>query len=164
MPPFILYPNPLLHEPAQLRPVDAPMIEAGRQLRDAAAEVAAYGLAAAHLGMLEPLIVVSVAPDRSSRDYRVLFNPRIVTQSGDRMMDAEGSVSMPGIEVPIERSVAIELGYDDADNNTHTQTFDGFTARVIQHELDQMNGIFFLNRLSRLKRDTAIRKYVKSRR
>lgn len=127
----------------------------------AAREVQAYGLAAVHLGQVEPIIVASLATSPSERDYRLFYSPRITTFSPDSAIAAEGSVSMPGIEAPIARANWIELSYDEADGTAHTARFDGFAARIIQHETDQMNGVFFLSRLSRLKRDTALRKFAK---
>ncbi len=158
---FLRYPDPHLTRAAALRPVDSSMRHIGEALCAAAAEVQAYGLAAVHLGEVEPLIVVSVAPDRSSRDYRVLFNPRIIKKSDQRETALEGSVSMPGVEVLIDRANSIELIYDDAEGVRHALHLEGFAARIAQHEIDQMNGIFFIDRLSRLKRDMAIRRYNK---
>lgn len=164
MPDFVIHPHDALSRKAVARPVDADMLRAGEALRSAAQEVSAYGLAAAHLGLVEPLVVMSVAEDRTLRDYRILYNPEVVLLSPETATDAEGSVSLPGIEVPVERSIWAEVAYDDADGIRQTARFEGFVARVAQHEIDQVNGIFFLSRISRLKRDTALRKFDKSRR
>ena len=145
------------------RPVDEAMLACSGLLLATALEVQAYGLAATHLGQLEPIIVASLATSPSERDYRLFYNPRISEFSPDSVTAAEGSVSMPGIEVPISRASWIELAYDDADGETRSARFEGFAARIIQHETDQMNGVFFLSRLSRLKRDTALRKFAKHR-
>src|SRR5690606_15648029 len=109
----------------------------------------------------EPLVVISVAPASEPRDYRVLYNPEVSQLAGGSEMGMEGSVSLPGIEVPLPRAVWAEVQFDDADGKRQTRRFEGFVARVVQHEIDQMNGIFFLQRLSRLKRDTALRKFAK---
>lgn len=161
---FVLFPDPALSQPAARRPVDAAMLAAGEALEAAAAGVAAYGLAAAHIGRVEPVVVVSVAGQGAERDYRVLFNPTIIELAEARSFGPEGSVSMPGIEVPIERAEWVQIGFDDVAGMAQTLRLDGFAARVAQHEIDQMEGVFFLNRLSRLKRDTAIRKFNKSQR
>lgn len=147
---------------AALRPVDETMLTVGTQLLEAARDAQAYGLAAAHLGHNEPVIVVSVAADVAKRDYRLFFNPDIVERSEAVSLSAEGSVSMPGIEVDVERADWIELAHDDELGTGQNERFEGFVARVIQHEIDQMNGIFFLERVSRLKRDMAIRKFAKT--
>jgi peptide deformylase len=159
---FLRYPDLRLGRAATPRPVDDAMAEVGEKLKAAAMEVQAYGLAAAHLGEVEPLVVISIAPDARSRDYRILFNPEIVFASEEAESGLEGSVSMPGVEVPIVRANSIELVYDDAERVRQTLQLGGFAARVAQHEIDQMNGIFFLDRLSRLKRDMAIRRYNKA--
>lgn len=161
MPPFVTYPHPALTTKASRHPVDAAMIAAGASLLAAAEEVHAYGLAAAHLGLAEPVVVVSTAADRSQRDYRLLYNPEILQLSPDTEAGAEGSVSFPGIEVPVKRSLWVELAFDDADGTRHTKRFEGFVARVAQHEIDQVDGIFFLRRVSSVKRDIALRKFQK---
>ena len=160
---FVAYPDARLRLKAQPRPLDAAMLAAGEQLLAAAREAQAFGLAAAHLGHNEPVIVVSVAADGAGRDHRLFFNPEIVERAGEVAAGPEGSVSMPGIEVEIERAVWVAMSYDDASGTRQTARFENFVARVIQHEIDQMNGIFFLERLSRLKRDIAIRKFAKLR-
>ncbi|UJW86278.1 peptide deformylase [Devosia sp. SL43] len=138
------------------------MLTAGETLRSAAQEVQAHGLAAAHLGLSEPLVVVSVAGQTAKRDYRILFNPEVVLVGPESVIGAEGSVSLPGIEVPIDRPIWAEIAYDTPDGTQETARFEDFVARVALHEIDQMNGVFFLSRLSRIKRDTAIRKFEKS--
>lgn len=164
MPDFIIHPHVLLRQAAPPRPVDATMIAAGEALLAAASEVSAYGLAAVHLGQLEPLVVVSVANDPTLRDYRILYNPEVVAVADETAVGAEGSVSMPGIEAPVARAVWAEIAFDDATGARQTERFTGFVARVMQHEIDQMNGVFFLERVSRIKRDTALRKFAKSQR
>jgi peptide deformylase len=162
VPPFVIYPHAALSLAAKPRPVDAAMLEAGAALLAAAADVQAYGLAAAHLGLNEPLVVVSMA-DAGRRDYRLLYNPEIVLVSDDTEIAAEGSVSMPGIEAPVSRASWAEVAWDDETGQRHSERFEGFIARIAQHEIDQVNGLFFLRRLSSVKRDTAIRKFRKSR-
>ena len=161
---FVVYPNAALTRKAAPRPVDAAMLADGEALLEAARSVQAYGLAAAHLGLDQPMVVISVANDTTQRDYRVLYNPEVILASEDRAFGPEGSVSLPGIEVPVERATWVEVAYDNADGGRETARFEGFVARVAQHEIDQMNGIFFLARVSRIKRDTALRKFEKSRR
>ena len=161
---FVTYPHAALTRRAVARPVDAAMLAAGERLLEAARSAQAYGLAAAHLGVDQPLVVISVASDASQRDYRVFYNPEIMLASGDTILAPEGSVSLPGIEVPVERANWVESAYDNADGTRETVRLEGFVARVAQHEIDQMNGVFFLGRVSRIKRDTALRKFTKSRR
>lgn len=161
---FVLYPHPALALQASHRPVDADMLRIGEALRSAAQQAQAYGLAAAHIGSAEPIAAVSVAPDPGERDYRIFYNPSIVLSAADVATGIEGSVSLPGIQVPVERPVWVEVAYDNADGARETVRLEGFAARVAQHEIDQVNGVFFLGRISRIKRDTALRKFQKSQR
>ena len=158
---FVRYPDPRLTAKAVPRPIDAALRATAERLVTAATEAQAYGLAAAHIGEIEPLVVISVAADTAQRDYKVLFNPEITGTAEATHTGPEGSVSMPGIEAPIERPVWADVAYDTIDGGRVTTRFEGFVARCALHEIEQMNGIFFLSRLSRLKRDTAIRKWQK---
>jgi peptide deformylase len=161
MPDFVRYPHAALSRASPPRPVDAQMLDAGSRLLAAAQEVQAYGLAAAHLGLDEPVVVFSNAPASAPRNYNTLFNPLITLLADETAIAMEGSVSLPGIEVPMARAVWVEIAYDDAHGRRHTDRFEGFAARVAQHEIDQMNGVFFLQRLSRLKREMALRRWKK---
>lgn len=140
------------------------MREAGARLLAAAQQAQAYGLAAGHLGLDAPLVVLSIATASDQRDYRIWYNPQLIAASPETAMGQEGSVSLPDIEVPVERALWVEVAYDTDAGSRETARLDGFVARVAQHEIDQMNGVFFLSRISRLKRDTALRKFAKSQR
>lgn len=159
---FVTYPHDALSRKAVPRPIDGQMLEAGARLLAAAQQVQAYGLAAAHLGLDEPLVVISVAAPSAPRDYRLLYNPEVIALAAETEAGMEGSVSLPGIEVPVSRARWAEIGYDDAEGQRVRVRLEGFVARVAQHEIDQVNGLFFLKRISSVKRDMALRKFRKS--
>lgn len=138
------------------------MIAVGEKLLAAAREVSAYGLAAAHLGLDEPLVVISTSADANRRDYLLLYNPEVTAVATDTATGTEGSVSMPGIEVSVMRPIWADVAFDTPEGSCRTIRFESFVARVAQHEIDQMNGLFFLARVSRLKRDAAIRRFGKT--
>ena len=122
----------------------------------AAKDAQAYGLAAAHIGEVEPVVVISGDPE--GRDYLLLFNPTVTAVATESEPGEEGSVSLPGVRVSIDRPIWAEVGYMDARGKPQTARFERFAARVALHEIEQMNGVFFLSKLSRLKRDMAIKK------
>ncbi len=157
---ILFYPDPLFAQPATPRPVDAALRAIGASLLAVAKDMRAYGLAATHIGHAAPVVVVSFGPPET-RDYRLLYNPEILTLSDDAETGPEGSVSLPNIEVDIVRALSIRLAYDDAEGLRQEVDLTGFPARVAQHEVDQMNGIFFLDKLSRLKREAALRRFRK---
>jgi peptide deformylase len=117
----------------------------------------AYGLAAAHIGEVEPVVVIS----DEGREHLLLFNPVVTAVAAETEPGEEGSVSLPGVRVSIERPVWAEVGYMAADGTPQTSRFEGFMARVALHEIEQMNGVFFLSKLSRLKRDMVLKKLRK---
>lgn len=158
--PFIFYPDIRLNEAASARPVDADLLDIGRRLLTAAEEARAYGLASAHIGIVAPVAVVSLG-DPTTRDYRVLYNPRVLSTDGRQEAGPEGSVSMPGIEVEVMRAHSATIAFDDDAGQGQELTLSGFAARVAQHEIDQVNGVFFLTKVSRLKRGAAIRRFAK---
>ncbi|MEO8686182.1 MAG: peptide deformylase [Devosia sp.] len=88
---FVRYPDPRLTRSATTRPIDDALRATGERLLAATASVQAFGLAAAHIGEIEPLVVISVAGDASQRDYRVLFNPQIMAVAEAVHAGPEGS-------------------------------------------------------------------------
>lgn len=158
--PFSTYPDARFSASAEPHPVDANMLAIGQRLLAAAEAVRAYGLAAVHIGVVAPVVVISLG-DPDARDYRVLYNPRVLSLGAEQANGPEGSVSMPGIEVEIARAISVEIGFDDETGQGQTLDLAGFPARVAQHEIDQVNGVFFLSKLSRLKREAAIRRFAK---
>ena len=157
---FVGYPDSRLSTAAMLRDgVDAGLRETGRRLLASAEEAKAYGLAAAHIGEVAPVIVIGA--EQEPRNYRLLFNPRVAAVAAELKRGEEGSVSWPGVRVQIDRPIWAEIAFMDETGAPQTARFEHFAARVALHEIEQMQGIFFLDRVSRLKRDMALKKAKK---
>lgn len=116
----------------------------------------AIGLAATHVGVALQIIVIHI--DKPL----FLINPHIINWSEAIVISDEGSVSFPGIIVPINRRQSITIEYLDYDNNQQVQSFDGLHSICIQHEVDQMNGITILNGLSSIKQSMYLKKVRKN--
>jgi peptide deformylase len=155
------YPDPRLSRKAEPRPLDDGLRAIGNRLLEATRAANAFGLAAVHIGAVAPVVVISADTDPAKRDYLVMYNPEIVTIADTTATGPEGSVSMPGVEVEIVRPVWAEIAWDDASGARQQRRLEGLPARIAQHEIDQLNGVFFLDRLSRLKRDMALKKWKK---
>ncbi|AYO83474.1 peptide deformylase [Methylobacterium brachiatum] len=159
--PLILFPDSRLSRPAS--PVDdfGPSLKAiADDVRDTLLAVSAIGLTAPHIGVPERVVVIRLSPDE---DLRVYVNPEILWASPDTATHDEGSVSMPGVRERIARPARLRFGYRDLDGSTHEEEADGFPAAVIQHEIDQLDGIFWIDRLSRLKRDRLLKRFEKTK-
>lgn len=158
---FVRYPHAALSFRAEPAPLDAELLAIGAKLLAAQIEAQAYGLAAAHIGINAPVIVLNRAVEPDARDDALYFNPVVLAVAEHTQAGAEASVSLPGIDVQIVRPIWTEIAYDDVDGARQSVRLEGFAARCALHEIDQMNGMFFLDRLSRLKRDMALKKFYK---
>lgn len=119
------------------------------------------GITAPHVGILQRLVVLEIPPDN---EVQILVNPRIEWSSAERARAPEGSVSMPGVSHEIERPAKVKVAFQDLDGAARNVDGDGLLAVCLQHEIDQLDGIFWIQRLSPLKRDLVIRRYDKLRR
>ena len=119
------------------------------------------GLAAVQVGVLRRMIVIDVSKKDEKKKPLCLINPVIKSFGKDRSTYEEGCLSFPEHFAEIDRPEKIKIEYLDEDNSKKISTFTGFESRIIQHELDHLNGILFVDYLSRLKRDVIIRKMRK---
>lgn len=158
----VLYPDPRLSQPAEavLHFDDALKADAERLL-DALGTVPAIGLAGPHLGIMRRIIAVDLAAAGQGGAAEVFVNPVVVAAADETAAFEEGSVSLPGIRETVIRPARIELAWKTMSGEDRRGAFEGFAAACIQHEVDQCDGIFWLSRLSRLKRDRALARFRK---
>jgi peptide deformylase len=97
------------------------------------------------------------------RTPRVFINPEVLDPSEDLSVYSEGCLSVPDIYAEVERPASVRLRWQDLDGATHEEAMDGIMATCIQHELDHLEGILFIDHLSRLKRNMALKKLEKAR-
>ena len=116
------------------------------------------GITAPHIGVLTRVVVLELSGPGSAKTY---INPEITWASDEKIRHQEGSVSMPGVVDDVERHARIHLHYQDIDGTELTEESDGLLSVCHQHEIDQLDGIFWLQRLSKLKRDRLIKRYQK---
>jgi len=116
------------------------------------------GLAAPQIGKSIRLIVIDASEvedenDPDIKDFKiVLINPKIMEEEGEEWEFNEGCLSLPDIREEVIRKPRIRLEYYDRDFNFHNEYFDGIRARIIQHEIDHLEGILFTDRISPLKK------------
>jgi len=114
------------------------------------------GLAAPQVGLSKRLIVC--APQQKKGKEYIFFNPKILSQSGQEL-GPEGCLSLPGISGEVLRSTHIQFTALDADGTAVQMEIDGFFARVIQHEIDHLDGILYVDRVNFSKRKTLMESY-----
>ena len=149
--PIVSYPDPRLRQPAApVTAFDGALRALAADLREALADAQAVGITAPHVGVPLQVAVIRLAEDA---DARIYVNPRILSVSAETARHVEGSVSMPGLTATLERPVRVRVGYQDLQGGEQVEDADGLLAVCLQHEIDQLAGIFWTDRLSRLKRE-----------
>lgn len=146
--------NPILRQIAQ--PIDLITDDRIQQLIDAlivTAEAAqGVGIAAPQVSHSQRVFIVASSPNARYPDAPqmspvAMINPRIISGSEKMVEGWEGCLSIPGLRGWVPRHETIELEYHTRDGVLHSQTWSGFVARIIQHELDHLNGILFIDRV-----------------
>ena len=164
---IIRYPDPFLKTHAsRVEAVD----ESVGKLIDDMVETMYYargiGLASVQVGDTRRVVVLDV-PDEDEKDRTkgknliALVNPEIVLVEGETTYE-EGCLSLPGITADVDRAAKVKVQALDRDGNPFEIEAEGLLAIALQHEIDHLNGIIFIDRLSRLKRELVKRKYKKS--
>ncbi|WP_421916837.1 peptide deformylase [Mesorhizobium sp.] len=149
----------------RLRAVAEPVSVFDEDLRRLASDLAdtmhaapGIGITAPHIGVSKRVVVIQVPPAVEARTY---VNPVIVWASDEMIRHTEGSVSMPGVTDDIERHARVRVRYQDLNGAGQVEEADGLLAVCHQHEIDQLDGLFWIQKLSRLKRDRLIKRYEK---
>ena len=119
------------------------------------------GLAAVQVGVLKRLIVIDISKEKEKKNPIFLINPEIVSKSKNTSNYEEGCLSLPGYFAEIERPTECEIEYLDYDGKKKELKANGLLATCIQHEVDHLNGVLFIDYLSKLKKDMIVKKLVK---
>ncbi|HTK36808.1 MAG TPA: peptide deformylase [Caulobacteraceae bacterium] len=120
------------------------------------------GLAAVQVGEPKRVIVMDLSRDPEAKAPRFLVNPEITWRSEETLPYEEGCLSVPEIYDEVERPAKVKLRYLDYDGNTVEEDCEGLFAVCIQHEMDHLEGVLFIDHLSRLKRERAVAKVKKA--
>ena len=126
------------------------------------------GLAAIQVGVPKRLLVIDLQEEEGEdgkpiRDPRVFINPEIVAHSEEVQLYNEGCLSVPDQYAEVERPATIRARWQDREGKSHEQELDGLLGICLQHEMDHLEGILFIDHLSRLKREMVLKKLLKAR-
>jgi len=156
--PIVAYGHPLLRKVAKEVEPNYPDL---KQLIDNMFETMYFssgvGLAAPQVNLSIQLIVIDASPHKEKYPQlanftRVLINPEIVEEEGEIISISEGCLSIPHIDEFVERNSKIHVRYLDANYELHDEVYDGMVARIMQHEIDHLKGILFVDHLNPLKK------------
>ena len=163
--PILIAPDPLLKQVS--KPVEGPVTDAHRALMDDMLETMyaapGIGLAAIQVGVPLRIIVMDIAREGEPKAPRCFVNPEIAWASEETLPYEEGCLSVPEIYDEVERPARVKLRYRNYEGQAIEEDAEGLFAVCIQHEMDHLEGVLFIDHLSRLKRENALRKLKKAR-
>lgn len=163
--PILIAPDPVLETVST--PVDAVTDEVRQQLDDMLETMYAapgIGLAAIQVGIPKRMLVIDVARDGEEKQPLYIINPEITWVSDDDQLYEEGCLSLPEHYAEVERPAEVKVSYLDRNGEQKELHADGLLAVCLQHEMDHLDGILFVDHLSALKRNMILRKLLKQKR
>ena len=157
-------PDPILRKKCEpLEKVDEETKKLMDDMLDTMYAAPGIGLAAIQVGILKRLVVIDISKEEEKKKPIFLINPQIIHQSKNTSVYEEGCLSLPGQFAEIERPAECTIKYLDYNGKEKELKSDGLLATCIQHEVDHLNGILFIDYLSKLKKDMIIKKLVKQK-
>ena len=119
---------------------------------DSMYEAEGIGLAANQVGIDLNLFIIDITHTEESEYTHTFINSSIIETGGDKELFQEGCLSLPGIALDVLRPEKVKLKYQTLDEQWHEDEFEGLLARAIQHEMDHLNGVFIVDRVSEIER------------
>lgn len=160
--PIVKLPDPVLKQVSQpVERVDDDLRALVGDMFQTMYDAPGIGLAAVQVGIPRRLLVIDLAKEDQPKDPKAFINPEIVWSSDDRSTYEEGCLSIPDVFYDVERPAEVKVKYVDENGQQQEMHCSGLMATCIQHEIDHLNGILFIDHLSRLKRSMVVRKFTK---
>jgi peptide deformylase len=163
--PIVTVPDPVLRKVAS--PVER-VDDALRRLMDdmlaTMYDAPGIGLAAPQVGISRRLIVMDPAKDEEPRQPLFMVNPRIIAHGEDLRLHEEGCLSIPDVTAEIERPARTRVSFLTHEGEPGEVELEGIWSTLVQHEIDHLNGVLFIDYLSRLRRDIIVKKLTKAKR
>lgn len=149
---IIKYGNPILRmKAAPVKQIDDSIVRLVEEMIATLKEQEGIGLAATQVAEARSLFVIDMSYIEENGKPTAIINPVILSTTGESTFE-EGCLSVPGIREEVKRPEVIRVRYQDIDGNVHEEEFGDLKARVFQHEIDHLNGVFFVDRISSMKR------------
>jgi peptide deformylase len=160
--PIVLLPDKVLRSASEpIERVDDELRKLADDMLETMYDAPGIGLAAVQVGVPRRLLVVDCSKDENDKKPMVFINPEIVVASDDRSVYEEGCLSIPDYYAEVERPATVTVNFIDTEGMRQTIDAEGLLATCLQHEIDHLNGVLFIDHISKLKRDIVIRKFTK---
>ncbi len=160
--PLIILPDPLLRQMSKpVERVDDSLRKLADDMLETMYDAPGIGLAAIQVGLPLRLLVIDLAKEDEEPAPHVFVNPEILHGSDERSVYEEGCLSIPEYYAEVERPAKVRVKYVDRDGKAQEMAAEGLMATCLQHEIDHLNGVLFIDHISKLKRDMVMRKFRK---
>jgi peptide deformylase len=160
--PILILPEP------KLRAISKPVAKIDGEVRklvedmfETMYDAPGIGLAAIQVGVERRIVTIDTARDGEGKNPLALINPEIIAASDELSVYSEGCLSIPEYYEEVERPARVAIRFMDLEGKLHEMEADGLFATCVQHEIDHLNGVLFIDHLSKLKRDRVIKKFAK---
>ncbi|NKL02456.1 peptide deformylase [Rhizobium leguminosarum bv. viciae] len=161
--PLIILPDPVLRQLSKpVERVDSDLQRLADDMLETMYDAPGIGLAAIQVGVPRRMLVIDIAREGEEKQPQVFINPEIVKSSDERSVYEEGCLSIPDYYAEVERPATVSVKYLDRNGKEQTVEADGLLATCLQHEIDHLNGVLFIDYISRLKREMVIKKFTKA--
>jgi peptide deformylase len=160
--PLIILPDPVLRELSKpVERFDDGLRRFVDDMLETMYDAPGIGLAAIQVGEPIRLVVIDLAKEGEPRAPQVFLNPEILGSSDERSVYEEGCLSIPDYYAEVERPARVRVGFLDREGKSREIEADGLLATCLQHEMDHLNGVLFIDHISKLKRDIVMRRFRK---
>jgi peptide deformylase len=159
---ILTYPDKFLRQPAKpVKDIDGTTQKIIEDMSFTMYNSKGVGLAAIQVGFDKSLILYDVSPGEEKRSLQILINPRIIESNGRIISEKEGCLSVPDLRADVKRAESILVEAFDREGKPMRIDAEGYLAIVLQHEIDHLNGILFIDHISALKRELYKRRIKK---
>jgi peptide deformylase len=160
--PLVILPDPLLRQVSKpVERFDADLRKFAADMLDTMYDAPGIGLAAIQVGEPLRMLVIDLAKEDEPKAAQIFINPQVLSSSDDRNVYEEGCLSIPDYYAEVERPATVRVSYLDVEGKQQEVAADGLLATCLQHEIDHLNGVLFIDHISRLKREMVVKKFKK---
>ena len=161
--PLVILPDPILRRVSEpVARIDDSVRRFADDMLETMYDAPGIGLAAIQVGEPLRMLVIDLAKEDEEKQPQVFVNPEILASSDERSVYEEGCLSIPDYYAEVERPATVRVRFQDLTGQTREIEADGLLATCLQHEMDHLNGVLFIDHISKLKRDMVIRKFTKA--
>ena len=160
--PLIMLPAPILKRPSKkIERVDAGSRKLAADMLETMYDAPGIGLAAVQIGEAVRMLVIDLAKGEEEKAPQFFINPQVVWSSEERSVYEEGCLSIPDYYADVERPASVRVTHLDLDGKEHEVLAEGLLATCLQHEIDHLNGVLFIDHISKLKKAMVVKKFTK---